>query len=206
MSKEMGKKVDLKKVQETLSFLLKPESSFFSVVIVYSIAIGLLTLAVPLAVQTLINSIAHIGSTRAVVILAIVLFSILFISGVLSVLRTRVMEYYERRVYARLTSDLGLRTIMAPHSYFEGRHNTSVMQRYFDITKEYSFFDDRWFRSGTTNTGGVYASIFLSPHISRLKRYSNSFDVFGMENVEPWGKTHGYRTFYSQISYRKMAA
>lgn len=129
----MGKVINLRKTRKTLFSLLKPEAGFFSVAIAYGVAIGLLTLAVPIAVQTLINSIANIGSTRAVVILAIVLFLTLFTSGVFSALRTRIMEYYERKVYARLTSDLGLRTIMAPHSYFEGRQNISITQRYFDI-------------------------------------------------------------------------
>ena len=129
----MAKPIDLRKTRKTLFSLLKPEASFFSVVIAYGVAISLMTLAVPIAVQTLINSIANIGSTRAVIILAVVLFLTLFISGVFSALRMRVMEFYERKVYARLTADLGLKTIMAPHSFFEGRQNVSITQRYFDI-------------------------------------------------------------------------
>ncbi len=113
--------------------LLKPEMQFYTLAIVYGIAIGILTLAVPIAVQTLINTIANIASLRAVVVLAIVLFLTLVVSGVFSACRMRVMEYYERQVFARLTSELSLRTILAPHSFFEGRRNTTITQRYFDI-------------------------------------------------------------------------
>ncbi|MEC8376742.1 MAG: ABC transporter ATP-binding protein, partial [Pseudomonadota bacterium] len=119
----MAKAINLRETRKTLFSLLKPESGFFWVAIAYGVAISLMTLAVPIAVQTLINSIANIGSTRAVVILAVVLFLTLFISGIFSALRMRVMEFYERKVYARLTSQLGLKTIMAPHSFFEGRQN-----------------------------------------------------------------------------------
>ncbi|MEC8229905.1 MAG: ABC transporter ATP-binding protein [Pseudomonadota bacterium] len=129
----MAKPIDLRKTRKTLFSLLRPEAGFFWVAIAYGVAISLMTLAVPIAVQTLINSIANIGSTRAVVILAVVLFLTLFISGVFSALRMRVMEFYERKVYARLTADLGLKTILAPHSFFEGRQNVSITQRYFDI-------------------------------------------------------------------------
>ncbi|WP_334015690.1 ABC transporter ATP-binding protein [Alteromonas sp. S167] len=129
----MAKAINLRETRKTLFSLLKPESGFFWVAIAYGVAISLMTLAVPIAVQTLINSIANIGSTRAVVILAVVLFLTLFISGIFSALRMRVMEFYERKVYARLTSQLGLKTIMAPHSFFEGRQNVSITQRYFDI-------------------------------------------------------------------------
>ncbi|WP_394222802.1 ABC transporter transmembrane domain-containing protein [Alteromonas gracilis] len=129
----MAKKIDLRKTRKTLFSLLRPEAGFFWVAIAYGVAISLMTLAVPIAVQTLINSIANIGSTRAVVILAVILFLTLFVSGVFSALRMRVMEFYERKVYARLTADLGLKTILAPHSFFEGHQNVSITQRYFDI-------------------------------------------------------------------------
>ncbi len=129
----MAKAINLRETRKTLFSLLKPESGFFWVAIAYGVAISLMTLAVPIAVQTLINSIANIGSRRAVVILAVVLFLTLFISGIFSALRMRVMEFYERKVYSRLTSQLGLKTIMAPHSFFEGQQNISITQRYFDI-------------------------------------------------------------------------
>ncbi len=129
----MEKTIDLVAAKKTLIGLLKPETGFFTVAIAYGLAISLLTLAVPIAVQTLINSIANIGSTRAVIILSVVLFGTLFLSGIFSALRMRVMEHYERKVYARLTAGFSLKTIMAPHSFFEGRRNTTITQRYFDI-------------------------------------------------------------------------
>ncbi len=129
----MAKTIDLKKTHRLLIGLVKPEAGFFWVAMVYGVAIGLFTLAVPIAVQTLVNTIANIASVRAVTILAVVLFSTLFFSGVISAMRMRVMEYYERRVFARLTANLSLKTIMAPHSFFSDRRNTTITQRYFDI-------------------------------------------------------------------------
>ncbi|BFM06396.1 ABC transporter transmembrane domain-containing protein [Halioxenophilus aromaticivorans] len=127
------KDIDLKQLRSTLFSLLKPERSFFGVVVAYNIATGLMTLAVPIAVQTLINTVVNMASPRSVVILAIVLFCTLALSAFFAALRTEVMEYYERRVYARLVAELSLRTILAPRSFFEGRRNTSTAHRYFDI-------------------------------------------------------------------------
>ena len=129
----MEKSIDLRAIKQHLVALLKPEHGFFNVAIAYGVAISFLTLAVPIAVQTLINSIANIGSVRAVVILSMVLFFTLVISGLLSALRMRVMEHYERKVYARLTSELAAKTMMAPQSFFDGQRNTTITQRYFDI-------------------------------------------------------------------------
>jgi len=113
--------------------LLSPDRAFYRIAIVYSLAISLLTLAVPIAVQTLINTVANVGSLRAIVMLASLLGVVLLLSGLLSALRTQVMEFFERRLYARLTAEVSLRTIYARHEYFEGRRNTDITNRYFDI-------------------------------------------------------------------------
>jgi putative ABC transport system ATP-binding protein len=128
-----GKDVDLDRVRQVLGELIAPESGFIKAVIVYGIAISLLTLAVPIAVQTLVNTVANIASTRAVLILAGLLLLTLVLSGALNALRTHVMEIYERRIYARLTSEISLRAILAPHNVFEGRQNSTITQRYFEI-------------------------------------------------------------------------
>ncbi|WP_086932831.1 ABC transporter transmembrane domain-containing protein [Agarilytica rhodophyticola] len=113
--------------------LLAPDRSFYRVAITYSLAISLLTLSVPIAVQTLINTLANVASIRAIIVLAILLFLTLLVSGALTALRTRTMEYFERRIYARLTAEVSLHTIYARHEYFEGRRNTDITNRYFDI-------------------------------------------------------------------------
>lgn len=130
----MGKQaVDLLATRRSLWRLLAPESKFLNVVIIYGLAISLMTLAVPIAVQTLINTIANIGSMRAVVVLSITLCLLLLVSGVLSALRLWIVELYERRVYARLTAEMSYRLIRAPHDFFEGRRNAGMTHRYFDI-------------------------------------------------------------------------
>lgn len=130
----MAKKlVNLTATRRSLWGLLQPESGFLWVIVVYGLGISLLTLAVPIAVQTLINTIANIGSLRAVYVLAVTLFIILLASGVLSALSMWVVELYERKVYARLTAEMSYRVIRAPHQFFEGRSNAGITDRYFDI-------------------------------------------------------------------------
>jgi putative ABC transport system ATP-binding protein len=125
--------IDLKLTRQMLFDLLSPERNFFYVAILYGIAISLLTLAVPVAVQTLINSVVNIASIRAIIVVASLLCLTLIISGGLSALRIRIMELFERRIYARLTAEFSLKTVFAHHRFFEGRGNTGVIQRYFDI-------------------------------------------------------------------------
>lgn len=114
--------------------LIHPERKFIKLAIVYGIAISLLTLAIPIAVQTLINTVVNIASVSAVVTLSLILLTTLILSGVLSAFRTYVMEKYERHIYARLTAEISVRTLMTNHAYFAGRRNVDIPNRYFDIT------------------------------------------------------------------------
>ena len=76
--------IDLPALRRQLWALLAPESNFLWVIVIYGAAISVMTLAVPIAVQTLINSIANIGSLRAVYSLALTLLIILLSYGALS--------------------------------------------------------------------------------------------------------------------------
>lgn len=120
-------------VRNLLKEIIIPEAGFFKVAIAYGIAISLLTLAVPIAVQMLINTVVNTASVSAVVTLASLLFITLSLSGLFSALRTHIMERYERHIYARLTAEISVRTLMADNAYFEGRRNVDITNRFFDI-------------------------------------------------------------------------
>jgi len=72
--------INASQVQKLVAKLVSPEQQFFKLAIVYGLAISLLTLAIPIAVQTLINTVVNIASMRAVVTLSILLFTTLAIS------------------------------------------------------------------------------------------------------------------------------
>ncbi|MEL0038331.1 MAG: ABC transporter ATP-binding protein [Halieaceae bacterium] len=126
-------RINLPELRKQLWALLAPESSFLWVIIIYGGAISVMTLAVPIAVQTLINSIANIGSLRAVYSLALALLLILLSYGALSALRIWMVELYRRRVFARLSAEISYSVVRAPHWVFEGRRNMGMTHRYFDI-------------------------------------------------------------------------
>lgn len=66
---------DRKEFKEQFFTLLRPEAGFYKVVLVYSLAISLLTLAVPLSVQLLVDTVANIALPRAVFLIASLLFA-----------------------------------------------------------------------------------------------------------------------------------
>lgn len=124
---------DWKEFQEQFYTLLRPEAGFYKVVLIYSLAISLLTLAVPLSVQLLVDTVANIALPRAVILIALLLFTLLFLSGVMYALRAYAMELFSRKIYARISSEIAMTAMLAESDYFEEHQQADLFNRYFDI-------------------------------------------------------------------------
>ena len=57
----------IKQARQLVKQLIYPERKFIHLAIVYGLAISLLTLAVPIAVQTLINTVVNIASVLSLI-------------------------------------------------------------------------------------------------------------------------------------------
>ncbi len=126
--------------ENTLSSLLRffvrilaPEQGYYALAIVYGVGISLLSLATPVSVQMLINTVANIGLATPLVVLSLTLFFLLLVAGGLNALRIYIMDVFGRRFYARMVSEISLRTIYAQNPFFDDRGKSALFNRYFDI-------------------------------------------------------------------------
>jgi putative ABC transport system ATP-binding protein len=113
--------------------MLRAERSFFGLGVIYGIGISLLSLATPIAVQVLINSVGYTGLRVPLVVLSLTLFGLLLASGLLNALRVHLMEIFARRFYARLTSEFALKALYAQKPFFQDDGRGPLFNRYFDI-------------------------------------------------------------------------
>lgn len=113
--------------------LLGPELGYYRLILLYSAAISLLSLALPVSVQILIDTLANIGQPAVVISIAVLTFALLVASGLLYALRAWAMEYFNRHIYSRLTSEIALTGLMANIGYFEEESRAALFNRYFDI-------------------------------------------------------------------------
>lgn len=113
--------------------LLGPEHRFYKLVLIYSLAISLLTLAIPISVQALIDTIANIGIVRAIVVISLILFGLLMVSGVLYALRAYILELFNRRIFIRLASEMAMSAVTARDAGMDDRKRLSLFNRFFDI-------------------------------------------------------------------------
>lgn len=113
--------------------ILAPETPYYRVAILLSAFISLLTLAVPISIQMLIDQVANTALLQPVVLLAITLFSLLAFSGIFYAAREYVLELFERRVFSRLASEIALKIVNSPTAFFDQRRRDDLINRYFDI-------------------------------------------------------------------------
>lgn len=112
--------------------VLGPDAGFVRVALLYGAAISLLSLATPISVQLLINSVANTALPAPLITLAAILFILLAIAGVLSAFRVHLMAVFERRFFARLVAEITLRAVHAQNPFFVDSRRGDLFNRFFD--------------------------------------------------------------------------
>lgn len=128
-----GSQISLVKFFRIFFDILKPEANFYWLAAVYGIGISLLSLATPISVQMLINTIANTALTAPLVMLSLTLFGLLLISSMLYALRVHLMEIFARRFYARMVAEISLISVYAQNPFFGDAKKGSLFNRYFDV-------------------------------------------------------------------------
>lgn len=116
-----------------LGALLVLEREDVWAVALYAIAIGTLSLAMPVAVQTLVNNVAFGTLLQPLVVLTGVVFFGLGFVGLLRVMQARLVEVIQQRVFARLAIELADKLPRAKESQFDGSLAPSVVNKFFDV-------------------------------------------------------------------------
>ena len=113
--------------------LLQMDLVDISTVALFAMVAGILSLATPLAVESLVNVVSWGIYIQPLLILAVILLTCLGISAALSILQTLVVEIIQRRQLVRIVSDLAHRFPRANQKYLEGKFPRELANRVFDI-------------------------------------------------------------------------
>ncbi len=113
--------------------LLKPEWSDIWIVIVFALIIGLLALATPIAVETLVNTVAFGRFLQPLLVLSFMLLAFLSFSAALRALQTYVVEIIQRRLFARVAADIAYRLPRVQPSALDGVSGRELVNRFFDV-------------------------------------------------------------------------
>lgn len=116
-----------------LRSLLQGERQTLWVAVVYSIVIGLLSLVVPIAVQSLVNTIAFGSALQPLVVLTLLVAIGLGFSAAINALRAGVVELIQRSLFARTAIDVTHRLLRVRAEAFDDYHGPELVNRFFDV-------------------------------------------------------------------------
>jgi putative ABC transport system ATP-binding protein len=116
---------------QRLRALMSLERDDLWIIVIYAAAVGLFTLATPIAVQSLVGSVAFGTVLQPIVVLSLLLLAALAFQAGLKALQTRVVESVEQRVFARTALDLAWRL---PRVKLEAEgYGPEVANKFFDV-------------------------------------------------------------------------
>lgn len=113
--------------------LLRGEKGNIGAITIYAVGVGLLSLALPLAVQTLVNTVAFGQLLQPIFVLTLMLAAGLVLAAGLNGMQTWVVEVVQRRIFVRLVSELAERLPRAHIMAFERGEGPELLNRFFDI-------------------------------------------------------------------------
>jgi len=116
-----------------LAALIRPDSRDLWTVVAFSIAVGVLALAVPIAAQMLFNYVAFGGLLQPLVVLGITLFLVLSLAAGMRMVISFVVEMLQRRIFVRTVSDLGDRLPRVRADAFDRTSGPEMVNRFFDV-------------------------------------------------------------------------
>lgn len=113
--------------------VLKLDARDIWMVVLFATVEGVLGLATPLAVESLVNVVSWGTYLQPLLVIATILMVCLAIAAVLKILQTVVVELIQRRQFVRIVGDLAHRFPRANRDHFRRAYPRELANRIFDI-------------------------------------------------------------------------
>ena len=118
---------------ERLIKLIKHEKDDLFILSYLALGYSLLSIATPVAVQALVNNITMGGVIQPLVVISIILFALLVLSGFLYILEIYIVELIERRFFVGTAMQMTQKTQGAVLSIYDQTNPVELVNRFFDI-------------------------------------------------------------------------
>ncbi len=109
------------------------ESADIGVICVYALAVGFCSLAVPVGVQSIVNSVTFGVVLQPLVVITALVGGILVFSGALRVLQLTVVELLQRRLIVRMSLSLASRIPHVEFDWFRRKYGPEYVLRFMEV-------------------------------------------------------------------------
>lgn len=113
--------------------LLRPDFGDVWVIAIFAVVVGVLSLATPLAVEALVNSVAFGRYLQPIAVLSVILFAFLAFAAFLRQAQILIAEVLQRRVFVRVVARLATLLPRATHGSFDMVHGPELLNRFFEV-------------------------------------------------------------------------
>ncbi len=113
--------------------ILRPEGTEIGVVAVFALVVGILTLAVPITVEALVNTVAFGRQLQPLFILALMLFTFLAFAAIIKGLQAYIAEMMQQRIFVRIVAMLAERLPRVNREAFSGGDGPILLHRFFEV-------------------------------------------------------------------------
>lgn len=113
--------------------LLGPERADMTNLTIYCVAIAILSLATPIAVELLVNTVAFGVLLWPVIVISMVLMGCLALAAAIRAMQVFVVECLQRRLFARVVADYADRFPSLALDHFQHRSGPELANRFFDV-------------------------------------------------------------------------
>lgn len=113
--------------------LLRPERWDIGAMVVFAAAVAVLSLATPIAVESLVNTVAFGVLMWPVVVLAGILMGCLGLAAAIRAMQVYVVECMQRRLFVRVVADYAHRFPRIRLEAFDRRYGPELANRFFDV-------------------------------------------------------------------------
>jgi ABC-type bacteriocin/lantibiotic exporter with double-glycine peptidase domain len=117
---------------ERIYSLIRVERKDIWIIIIYGIAVGILSLVVPIATSSLVNIVAFGVLLQPVIVLTLLVFLFLSFAGLMQAIQTYIAEILQRRIFVRVSADFSSRFPVVKEEALDGHHPPELVNRFFD--------------------------------------------------------------------------
>ncbi|VTR96662.1 ATP-binding cassette domain-containing protein [Tuwongella immobilis] len=115
--------------------LLRLEMGDIFRIVLFAVGVGILSLATPIAIEALVNTVANGVVLQPVIVLSLVLLGCLMLAGMLRLLQVYIIECIQRRLFIRVAGDFAQRFPRVRLEVYETSFGPDLANRFFDVVK-----------------------------------------------------------------------
>jgi putative ABC transport system ATP-binding protein len=113
--------------------MLSVERRDLKLVVIYGVAVGVFSLVVPMAAQTLVNTVVFNFLLQPIVVLSLIVVGMLGIAAILKLIQTSVVEVIQKRIFTRIALDLAYRLPRISFEAYDQHRGTELVNRFFEV-------------------------------------------------------------------------